>query len=137
MKFLVKKHFGKLVPVYNSDADALKDAKLKDGEIFEVEIKKKRNYEFHKKYFALINLCFENQGTFDNLEDLRAFLTCKAGYYKRIETGSGEMILPLSISFSSMDEIEFNQLYHKTIDAICKFIDVEEKDLMNEIVNYI
>lgn len=136
MKFLVKKHFGKLIPVYNSDAEKLMDAKLKEGEIYEVEIKRKRNYEFHKKYFSLMNLCFDNQDVFDDFDDLRDYLNCKSGFYLRIPTPDGEMIKPKSISFSKMDDIEFENLYKKTIDSICKFIDIEEKDLMNEIVDY-
>ena len=137
MKFLVKKQFGKLIPVYNSDLEALKSAKLKENDIYEVDIKRKRNYEFHKKYFALINLCFDNQETFTEFEDLRNYLTMKAGYVKKIETGTGQMILPLSISFANMDNIEFEQLYQKTIDVICKFIDVDEKGIMNELINYL
>jgi len=137
MKFLVKKHFGNLIPVYNSDLEALKSAKLKENDIYEVDIKRKRNYEFHKKYFALINLCFDNQETFTEFEDLRNYLTMKAGYVKKIETGTGQMILPLSISFAKMDNIEFEQLYQKTIDVICKFIDVDEKGIMSEIINYL
>jgi len=137
MKFLVKKHFGNLIPVYNSDLEALKSAKLKEGEVYEIEIKKKRNYEFHKKYFALVNLCFDNQETFTEFEDLRNYLTMKAGYVKKINTGTGQMILPLSISFTKMDNIEFEQLYQKTIDVICKFIDVDEKGIMNELINYL
>jgi len=137
MKFLVKKQFGKLIPVYNSDLEALKSAKLIENEIYEVDIKRKRNYEFHKKYFALINLCFDNQETFTEFEDLRNYLTMKAGYVKKIETGTGQMILPLSISFAKMDNIEFEQLYQKTIDVICKFIDVDEKGIMNELINYL
>ena len=137
MKFLVKKHFGNLIPVYNSDLEALKSAKLKENDIYEVDIKRKRNYEFHKKYFALVNLCFDNQETFTEFEDLRNYLTMKAGYVKKIETGTGQMILPLSISFANMDNIEFEQLYQKTIDVICKFIDVDEKGIMNEIINYL
>ena len=136
MKFLVKKQFGKLVPVYNSDAEALKAAKLKEGEVYEVEIKKKRNYQFHKKYFSLLNLCYDNQEQFESFDDLRAYLTCKAGYYKEVDTPKGKMILPLSISFAKMDEIEFEQLYSKTIDVICKFLDVEQDDLLAEIVEY-
>jgi hypothetical protein len=136
MKFLVKKQFGKLIPVYNSDAEKLKACKLKEGEVYEVEIKKKRNYEFHKKYFALINLCYDNQDVFDEFDNLRDYLTCKSGFYIKITTPDGEMIKPKSISFANMDNIEFEQLYQKTIGAICKFIDVEEKDILDEIVNY-
>lgn len=136
MKLLVKKQFNKLIPVYNSDLDNLKMCKLKEGEIYEVEIKKKRNYEFHKKYFALINLCFDNQEQFETLDVLRDYLTCKAGYYTKISTPDGEMIKPDSISFSSMDEIKFQELYSNTINVICKFLDIQTDDLMNEIVNY-
>lgn len=136
MKFLVKKSFGKLIPVYNSDAEKLKECKLKEGEIYEVEIKRKRNYEFHKKYFALINLCFDNQEVFIEFDNLRDYLTCKSGYYLKIKTPDGLMIKPKSISFAKMDNIEFEQLYRATINTICNFIDVEERDLMNEIVDY-
>ena len=136
MKLLVKYKFGKLIPYFNSDLENLKDCKLKNDEVYEVEIKKKRNYEYHKKYFALINLCFENQETFDTLEDLRFYLTMKSGFVKKVETGSGIMYIPKSISFASMDEIEFNQLYKSTLDVICKFLNTNEEDLINEIINF-
>jgi hypothetical protein len=136
MKFIVRKTLTGLVPVYSSDAEKLKDCKLKLNEDYECEIKKPRNYQFHKKYFSLVNLCFENQDKFEDIDDLRYYLTMKAGYVKRIDTGTGEMILPKSISFSSMDEIEFDKLYQKTIDVICKFIGIEKQDLLNEVLNY-
>ena len=137
MKLLVKKHLGKLVPLYGSDYDNLKAAKLKEGQTYEIEIKKPRNYEFHKKFFALLNLAYDNQDTFEDFKALRTYLTCKAGHYEQIETPNGFMIMPKSISFAKMDEVEFDGLYHSVINAICKFIDVEAKEIENEIVNYI
>ena len=136
MKFIVKKVFGKLVPVYNSDAEALKASKLKEGEEYEVEIKRKRNYLFHKKYFALLNLCYDIQEYFNDISDLREYLTCKAGYYEKIPTPDGEMIKAKSISFAKMDDIEFEDLYQKTIQAVCNFLDVGKDDLINEIVEF-
>lgn len=136
MKLLVKKHLGKLIPVYDSDGENLKQCKLKEGSIYEVEIKKKRNYEFHKKYFALINLCYNNQDLFEEFEYLRDYLTCKSGYYSKIKTPDGEMIKPTSIKFSKMDNIKFDLLYQKTINSICNFIDVEEKEIFEELKNY-
>lgn len=137
MKLLVEKKDGCLHPVYNSDYEALQECKLKEGEVYEIEVKKKRNYEFHKKYFSLLNLCYDNQDTFSDFEELRYYLVCKAGYFKRVKTEKGEMIIPLSISFAKMDNIEFEQLYKKTIDVICHFIDVEKRDIFNEVINYI
>lgn len=136
MKILVKKQFGKLIPVYNSDGEALKDCKLKEGETYEVEIRKKRNPKFHRKYFALINLCYDNQSQFDSIDDLRDYITCKSGYYDRIPTPDGEMIKPKSIKFSKMDNIEFDKLYQATITTICKFLAVDEQVLLNEILEF-
>lgn len=137
MDFLIQKRGSILIPVYNSDAESLKDAKLKEGEVYQVKITKPRNYEFHKKYFALINLCFENQEVFKEINDLRSYLIMKAGYVKRIDTGTGEMILPKSISFANMDDIEFNKLYNKTIDVIINFLHISEGELLNELLNYL
>jgi len=136
MKILVKKHFGRLIPLYDSDLDKLKSAKLKEGETYEIEIVKKRNSLFHRKYFALLNLCFDNQDVFTEFDELRTYLTCKAGFYKQIETPNGFMIMPDSISFAKMEQVDFEDLYSKTIQAICNFIDIQEKDIIDEIVNY-
>jgi hypothetical protein len=136
MKIYVKKTLTGLIPVYNSDHEALKECKLKIGEEYEVEIKKKRNYKFHKKYFALVNLCFENQSVFEDINDLRYYLTMKSGYVKKVNTGTGEMFIPKSISFSSMDEIEFTDLYQKTINTVCLFLGIDESDLLDEILNF-
>lgn len=136
MKFFVKKTSIGLIPVYNSDYEALKDCKLKSGETYEVEIKKKRNYEFHKKYFALLNLCYENQDKFTNFDDLRYYITMKSGWVKRINTGKGIMLIPKSIKFSSMDNIEVEKLYQASILAVCDFLAIDEGDLLNEILNF-
>jgi hypothetical protein len=136
MKFIVRRTLSGLTPVYNSDKESLMDCKLKLGEDYEVEIRKPRNYKFHKKYMALINLCFENQDRFTEIDDLRYYLTMKAGFVKKIDTGKGTMILPKSISFSKMDDIEFDKLYQKTILTVCDFLEIEEGDLLNEILNF-
>ena len=47
-----------------------------------------------------------------------------------------EQIKPKSISFTNMDEIEFDDLYQKTITAVCNFIGIEKDDLLNEILNF-
>lgn len=137
MKFLVKKTPTGLIPVYNSDAESLKEAKLKMGEVYEIDIKKKRNYNFHKKLFALYNLCYDNQDVFDNLDEVRYYLTMKAGYYKKIETPKGEMFVPKSISFAKMDNIEFEKLYQRTIDEVCNLLQIDDKtELLNQILEF-
>jgi hypothetical protein len=137
MKFLVQKTAYGLQPVFNSDYEKLKESKLKMGEVYEVEIKKKRNYKFHKKFFALINLCHENQDIFDYYDDTREYLTIKAGYYRKIMMPNGNIqVRAKSISFATMDEIEFEELYQRVITAACNFIGIEKEDLLNEILNF-
>jgi hypothetical protein len=136
MKFLVQKKGNVLIPMFNSDAEALKITKLKEGEVLEVDIVKKRNYEFHKKYFALVNLCFDNQETFETLDEMRFYLTIKSGFFKKIETGKGQMFMPKSISFAEMDETEFQDLYSKTLDCVCKFLNTTNENLLSELINY-
>lgn len=131
--YLVKKLNGSFVPAHDSDYQNAKKIKL--GEPFRFDIKQPRNQKFHRKFFALINLVFENQEIFANREDLRKFLTMKAGYYKRIETTSGEMILPKSVSFAKMDGIEFAELYDRVLDVIQIELNFDRDLIEQEMIN--
>jgi len=50
MRIFCKNLLEGLIPLYNSDLEEKK--KLKLDEIYEVEIKVARNYQFHKKFMA-------------------------------------------------------------------------------------
>ena len=113
-----------------------KGKKVKVGDIVECEIKQPRNYNFHKKFFALIELVFQNQEITDEKEDLRAYLIMKAGFYKTVQTKEGVMYLPKSISFSNMDEIEFHDLYGKLLNVACNLLDLDEKTIIEEIAEF-
>ncbi|QQV90515.1 NinB/ Orf homologous recombination mediator [Polaribacter phage Freya_1] len=120
---------------YNSDYE--KSKKLKAGVHFECEIKKKRNYEFHKKYFALINMLFDNQERYNNVDDLREDLTIEAGFYTKRENIKGESIKKAdSVSFASMDEFKFNELYNKTLDVIVKYFNFNKQDIIDNVEQY-
>ena len=47
-----------LVPMYDSDYD--EKHRLREGETVLCTIRKPRNYEFHKKFFALVRIVFNN-----------------------------------------------------------------------------
>jgi len=128
----------KIVPLETSDQEEL--SKLKRGTIYQFEVKKKRNTQFHRKFFSLLNLAYQNQNDKDeinNFEDFRAYVTIKAGFHKRIVTEKGELFLPKSINFSSMDEIEFSELYNKVFDFILLFLNTEKEELEQAIIDYI
>ena len=121
-------------PLFDSDYEALK--KVPKNTEVEIEIKQKRNIRFHKKAFALLNLCFQNQDNFESFEAMRYYLTCKAGFFEIHPAPSGEpVVLAKSISFSSMDETEFSDWYDKVLNQVLKLtkadIDLVERELIN------
>jgi hypothetical protein len=107
-----------------SDTQSVEHGKnLKIGEPYKFVCTKPRNYKFHKKYFAMLNMAFENQEKYDAFEHFRDAVTMQAGWYKTIiSVRTGEpMYVPKSISFSSMEEIEFVKLYNNTLNVILKY----------------
>jgi hypothetical protein len=136
MKLHVIKTQTGLKPAYDSDYEVY--SKIPLNEVFEIEYKKPRNYNFHKKYFGLIKLAFENQSDYRNLNDLRRDISIVAGYYDEVVNKvTGEVYkMPKSISFAQMDEIEFSELYERTKDVICKWLGVTNESIEEEIYQY-
>ena len=91
---------------------------LPDGE-YEVDIKKPRNIRFHRKFFSVLRIAFENQDKYDNIDHFRWEILLKAGYYHKHATLKGNIIyFPKSLSFDNMDEIEFTAFYDKFISIL-------------------
>lgn len=119
MKITMTKRFSAIYP----DATTLDEfLTLKDGD-YMVEIKKSRNLDFHKKYFAMLNLVFKNQDKYSDIDDLRHAIMIETGYFKKYYTLQGDLIRePDSIAFHKMDQTEFEVLYQKTIDVVFKYL---------------
>jgi len=110
---------GKIVPEFDSDYDNFK--KLKRDSTLLFDIKQERNSQHHRKFFALINMVFQNQEVFQDIEHLRKELTIESGFYNEYRTFDGEVKREAkSISFSAMDQIEFNELYSRFCDTIIR-----------------
>lgn len=93
--------------------------KLSQGEVIESKVRKARNYQFHKKYFALLHFAFDNQEKYDTFEAFRAEVIMRAGWYQEHHHITGAISYsPKSIAFDKMDELEFGKLYQKSIDVI-------------------
>lgn len=108
-----------LVP---SEIDAARYVRaLKTGEDVMVTIKKPRNIQFHRKFFALLRLAYENQDKYDTFEAFRHEVTLRSGFFTEHVHVTGKIsYLPKSLSFDNMDELEFGKLYQKAIDVIIK-----------------
>ena len=111
------------------DDDYEAKKKLKLGQTYSVEVKVVRNVDFHRKYFALIAYAWEflNEqeiANFKTKENFRKYLEIAAGhcdvlYHPRLQ----EFVeVPRSISFSSMDNASFSDLYQRVKDVIFSII---------------
>lgn len=117
--YIYKHPSGSLVAADEASAEYVK--KLTVGEVISARIKKERNYQFHKKFFALINYAFDNQEKYDTPEAFRAEVTMRAGWYQEHHHITGAISYsPKSIAFDNMDELEFGKLYQRVIDVILK-----------------
>jgi len=104
--------------------------------VLHCEAWKERNYNFHKKYFALLNCAFENQDRYNTFEPFRAEVIMRAGYFNtHIHLSGKKSFSPKSIAFKKMDNIEFEELYSNSIDVILEhfLIGMNEDELNNAI----
>lgn len=135
MKILVKCTEEGLVPLYDSDLDSKK--KLKIGETYQATVVKPRNVGFHRKFFALINMVYENQERYTNIEHLRRDLTIASGFYEEHVTFTGQRRTePMSISFSKMNQRDFDKLYSAFVVSIVKYFDFGESDIADNIKQF-
>ena len=131
MQVNMYKSLGGLKPLNSEDEDKLKSLPLDWDGI--VTLRHPRNYEFHKKYFALISLGFENQERYNNQDHYRYLMQMKAGYYDAVETDKGTVWFPKSISFSSMESHEFMDLYSKVLYEISLDLKIGTPELDQEV----
>lgn len=119
VKIACTKHLGALRP-----ADQLADeafAKIPSGQIVFVEVKRPRNVQHHRLFFALMNKVHENLdgNRYPTVDDLTAAIKIAAGHRTRIELPNGDVgFIPKSISFHKMGQDEFSAFYDKVCDLI-------------------
>jgi len=127
-----------LMPMYNSDYD--EKQKLREGETVLCRISKPRNYEFHKKFFALVRL------TFDNLperlvqmlgirseEDMLDCLKIDLGLFRTVWHGGRPVVRLGSISFAAMDNNEFEKFYNRCVTLILdKYLSGTDRQALKE-----
>jgi hypothetical protein len=129
MEIYLKKRGNNLFPAYDSDLEMVQ--KLSLDEVYKCVLTRPRNYQFHKKFFALLNLAYNNQDQFDNFEKFRFVMMMKAGHFETIKTGKGVVYMPQSISFAKMSEDEFETVYNDMLKEVEELIgaEVDPKEL--------
>ena len=133
-----------LVPLYDSDYDLKK--RIRVGSVVKCKVSNPRNYEHHKKFFALVRLTFDNLPSnlaeyfkVHNEEDMLRRFKRDLGYFTTTLNERGEKEIEYqSISFSAMEQHEFERFYNQCIDLVLyKYLKgIDKEDLITEIENF-
>lgn len=133
-----------LVPLYDSDYDLKK--RIRVGSVVKCKVSNPRNYEHHKKFFALVRLTFDNLPSnlaeyfkVYNEEDMLRRFKRDLGYFKTSLNERGEKEIEYqSISFSAMEQHEFERFYNQCIDLVLyKYLKgIDKEYLIIEIENF-
>lgn len=137
MDILVVKTINNLLkPAF--DEDLLNFKKLPKDGYFEIKYTSKRNVKFHRKFFSLLKIAFENQSDYRLMEDMRRDLIITSGHFDEVINAiTGEVYkIAKSLQFSKMDETEFSQVYEDVKSVIVKWLGIFDNDLDEEIEKY-
>ena len=151
---LVKLPDGKLQGLSELDkiAYAKFKARLKNlepGELCEITTKLPRNSKFHRKFFMMLTIGFDywftgrkqktykGQPVTKNFDYFRDDVLILAGHYEQTFGIDGKLkLIAKSISFSSMDQPEFEVIYNSVLDVLLGkvLITYKDRDEVNEVV---
>jgi hypothetical protein len=143
----IKTHGGVLIPADEDEAERM--TSFKNGEMYQVEIKRSRNPHFHRKMFSFFSFCFKYWCADNSKYELmtneaqkkehRNNLTIIAGYYDTVVDVRGEThYRAQSLSYENMDQEEFEQCCSAMINAALRtiFKNVTDKNILNELYSY-
>lgn len=106
-------------------------SRLKQGDFIQVDIKKKRNPKFHRKYYAMLR---DVSAQFDcKMDDLHDFIKDKLGRYDVVSFGGTVKKNYHSISFSNMDDLAFSEYYDGSLHVLAEILGLEYEELAQEL----
>ena len=132
--FMVK-HLGSLRPADEQAEVLIK--RLWQGEIVEVEIRRPRNIKFHRKFWALMNIVWDNidHDEYPTVEALVTRLKIDTGHRETMLFDGVIAYIPKSINFASMDASQFDEFFERCSDWIASHVlpGVTQQELREEI----
>lgn len=118
----LKRTLAGFIPADQEAADAMKGYKL--GEVFRGKIVKPREHKNNRRWWKLCELIRDNTEGYASKEQVSDHIKILCGHTTTVHSKTtGEMYhLPNSISFSALDEIEFNEVWKRAIRAVDEHI---------------
>jgi hypothetical protein len=112
---------GRAIFPVDPDAEAMLAA-LPDNKNFLGEFRAVRNERQHRLWWALMQKLADNNGIFESKEHASKQIKLATGHFTRslnIWTGKLEEE-PLSIAYGSLAQKEFNEIFQRALDVICR-----------------
>jgi hypothetical protein len=136
-KFLAKRGPFNSLHAVDQNGESVLD-KIGRGDIVMVEVKKPRNVQHHRLYWALVGLVHDNldHELYKTPEALSEAIKVAAGICTRFELPSGEVgFIAGSIAFHNMDQTTFAAFYERVCDLVAKHFlpGVNTDDLRREV----
>lgn len=140
MKHVYRKGLGCLWP--KDEAGKIQLDKIPDGACVTVEVKRPRSIQFHRRYWALVSLVWDNidHERYPTPDDLHSALKICAGIRTRIELPDGTVgFIPGSIAFDKMSADEFYAFHERICHLVCKFFipGLAEGDLKRQLAEFV
>lgn len=114
-------------------------AKIPMANFVQIDAKKVRSPQFHKRAFALMHQMFDMQDEFIAFEPFRYWLTIKAGYidFQIVRPDGTTVVKPQSLAYASMPEYRFERWWNDVVQVfIDEFgLDITQEELA-EVVRY-
>lgn len=116
-------------------------AKVAQGAVIQIEYKQPRNGPMHRRYWALCQMVYDNTEGYGSAEQVSDHLKILAGHCDQVASkATGEVFLiPKSISFSAMDQGEFDQFWGLVVKAVCEHLlpGVTQPEIENELLSLV
>ncbi len=133
-KAVFQKTLGGLRPT-DDDGEAIM-AGIKIGALVMIEVRKSRNLQHHRLFFALVKIVFDNQDHYESKEHLLTALKVAIGHCDTIIAKDGNTVyIPKSINFAKMDQTAFEAFYNMAVDIVIRhwLPGVTSEELKNEV----
>ena len=137
---LLAKKLRSLYPVDEGGEDWLQH--LAQGEIVEVAVRRPRNVRFHRLFWGLASLCWQqmdDRARYPTVEALVTQLKLETGHYDRrdmvLDGVHYPVLTPRSISFAAMDEDAFKLFFDRCADWLTENVlpGVTRQELRDEL----
>ena len=130
-----------LVPCWKDDLEKLQRL---DDHTYKCVITQPRNLGHHRKYWALLNLVYDNlpehlEHNIRSVEDLHYEMKLQTGWREKYITMGGQVVWKVkSISFEKMTQEEFEDFYDICLVVISRYIlpGITKEELINQIIEF-